>query len=331
MTPSNRLPVFTLTDGQRQVPLIDVRNTPAVTRKHILGSINIDAVKGRRMELPPRGVHYAVLYDAETHASAAYLKEYFPEDAVALCNADDAAFWSGVPEHLIATGKAYPQLVQPRLWQPSRLVADAASLTISWLGRSAHPGFVRILDAGSGMGRNAVFIAEQLNARADLEKCVVDAVDNRAVMATLAGELAQRNGVGHHVVTVHSDVAAHLERCGEIRYDIMLCARFMDKKLLSSNALTAALHPSLPSLLLVEHFHVTTSHPTSPEQVIREGEILALVSEGAGTAAADDWESLRECLVSAEDGRPLLQVVLRYNPRHADVAATSGTGSGVQE
>ncbi len=71
--------------------------------------------------------------------------------------------------------------------------------------------------------------------------------------------------------------AAH---SGSEGYRIVLFARFMDKALLAGAAtrLVPVLHKSLPSLLLIDTFHASASHPASADHKIAEGECMQLVT-----------------------------------------------------
>ena len=65
------------------------------------------------------------------------------------------------------------------------------------------------------------------------------------------------------------------------------------------------------ALVAAEAFHVTTPHPSDSAQQLAEGELAQLL-RADGTC---DVETVVEQLVSAEDGRPLLQSVCRVRRR----------------
>lgn len=389
-----RLPLAT----SPPAPLLDIRLPDAVESRHARGSVTIPHTEweDRRMELPPRGRTYAVLYagsDGRSHAVARDLAARFPADVVALLDADDVETWDTVarPELAGRVGKgAYPPALQPRLWAPGPLAYDLVRHLAEWLPEAwqadasplPRPPF-RVLDAGSGMGRNAVYLAEELpavlgaawrgaesaNNDAVLERqcdvgdtaapphtpptplapdhpLYIAAVDNRALMGLRCGMLAHRTSLPQHILVhpVVADVGAYLAArpywgpcaSGDTRdapegrvhdvcsarasawvavhgpitaFDVVVCARWVDKPVLSRIGCAMA---AGGALLLVEHFHADCPHPADPRQKLEEGEVLALVSAGDATAGSGAvWRTLVERRVAAEDGRPLLQAVLR--------------------
>lgn len=396
------------------VPLLDIRLDAAVATRHARGSVHIPHTEWehRRMELPPRGRAYSVLFagsDGASHAVARDLAARFPRDVVALLDADDDATWdiTARPELAGRVGSgAYPPALQPRLWVPGPLASELVRCLAEWLPSASQPPPQAgadlstaplprppfcVLDAGSGMGRNAIFLAEALPAvlgaavwrspDADRDDdgvadagrraagqaaapphaptpppprpLYIAAVDNRALMGRRCGMLAHRASLPSHTLVhpVVADVGAYLataapywgpcaaddpadalggsgpectaRACGWVAshgpiaaFDAVLCARWVDKPVLARIGCAMA---AGGALLLVEHFHADCPHPPDPGQKLSEGEVLALVSAGdeaAGSGAV--WRTLSERRVAAEDGRPLLQVVLRRDmPQHA--------------
>ena len=214
--------------------------------------------------------------------------------------------------------------LQPRLWLPSPLLHVVLARREAWLGAestaAASAGDVapplRVLDAGCGTARNAVFVAESAAG------VLVVAVDNRRAMVEKARKFAARCGLGAAVKCIVADIDAFIEAAAAARgaengagasaragseacrdaFDVALFLRFTHKPALSRLA------PLLQrcSLVVVEAFHVTAPHPSDRAQQLAEGELAVLLS-GAGRTVA----TLLEELAPAEDGRPLLRVVCR--------------------
>ena len=295
--------------------VVRLRHGCGWTCAHIPGAM----LSARRMELPPRGKQYALLIDSASDADVATahrLVESFPRDIVAVVDGGPAAtLWDLLPQQCIVRGEGgeveseSSREPPPRLWQPSPFLAELLPQLRMLLYDSALTcdfSSLRILDAGSGMGRNAVALAQGVD-------CNVVAVDNRAVMSKLCTEFASRAGVSSSITAVTEDVCAHLRRTAQAparsRYDVMLCARFLDRKAL---ALASAALSSTAALIVIEHFHRSAKHPASPEDKLAEGEALEIVSaSSAEPGGGARWVVLIERRGEAEDGRPLLLVVLR--------------------
>ena len=74
-------------------------------------------------------------------------------------------------------------------------------------------------------------------------------------------------------------------------------------------------------VLAVETFHTSTTHPAQRSQQLEAGELAEILlsrrREAEGELGArGEWEVrvLHECIVPAEDGRPLLQSIVWVGP-----------------
>lgn len=321
-----------------ELPVLDVRGVASRGRR-VRGSVNIpaDELQARRMELPPRGVRYAVLADASTAGDAERLHASFPDDVVAVLRGDDDAVWHALPPSRVCTAADDDGggNTAPRFWKPGALVAEARAALPTWLG-AARGEPLRVLDAGSGMGRNAVFLAEDAPPTPGHLPCAVTAVDNRRVMERLCADFAARCGVGDRIDAVTGDVLAHMlahaaacENGDALPYDVVLLARFMDKRALS--AAGACLPGARPGVVVVEHFHAEAAHPARAEDKLVEGEVLTLCAQGeAARGGTGRWSLVLERRSAAEDGRPLLHAVVRREPPlHAPAGVDGGATSAV--
>lgn len=351
------------------LPLLDLRPRAAVEARRLRGTVAIppDEWLDRRAELPPRTVRYAVLYaadDAACTAAATELRRRFPADVAALVDAGRVD-WAGAALARHVAAGPYPPCEQPRLWQPGPLAVELVARLAAgeWLPRqreavagrddSPLPQQMRVLDAGSGMGRNAVYLAQEapralaqaagadLAAKQAAPSVRVTAVENRWPLVDMSAAFAARLGVGgavHCVLAEYADFLAACERANnnnttddanaappphDTEFDAVLYARFMDKPSLPRLARTLLPRAS-PGLLLVEHFHASAAHPVDPAQTIAEGELLAAVSDTGGSGGGT-WTQLLERRSTAEDGRPLLQVVLRHDPPPVAVDVQAST------
>lgn len=170
------------------VPVVDLRGESA-DRPPVPGSLVVSPPSSWQdfsMELPPRGVYFRVLYDPDSPESAgpaaAFVAQFTPW-ALAT-RSDDGAFWLDVSS---AGASA-------RMWRPGPLAEVLAARLPEWLGdsESAHPpppAPLRVLDVGSGTGRNAVFLALEAG-------CACTCVDNRRVLVDKCARFAARAGAG---------------------------------------------------------------------------------------------------------------------------------------
>ena len=362
--------------GAGRAPLLDIRLCDAIEVRRLKGSVNLPHTEWlqRRMELPPRGHKFAILYDSIDAGSVRECKDIssrFSEDVIATIDAQAIDWENGSIKSAVESGP-YPGSIQPRLWFPGPLVAELVERIKAGEWLSVPPSeddsvtscasqpittTVSVLDAGSGMGRNAVFLAQEL-PRALTGSCgtapsvLITAVDNRRLLAELLTDFAKRLGVEDRVKPIVSEFDAIIDQYSSSTklgdeatgnsndhrgFDIVLFARFMDKP--SLRRIETVIPRHSPALLCVEHFHASADHPSDPAQKISEEEVLALVQSSAGkshdsraggtspsSASADvracdahaspapHWEVLLERRTAAEDGRPLLQTVLRHTP-----------------
>ena len=83
---------------------------------------------------------------------------------------------------------------------------------------------LRILDAGSGMGRSAVFLAELgARERSYPPRFIVDAVDNRSSITALTQAFVARYGVGARVNCIASDIKDYaIKFAGEMMSDMAI-------------------------------------------------------------------------------------------------------------
>jgi SAM-dependent methyltransferase len=302
--------------------------------------------------------------DAGTDADADAFAAASAASAAAAAAAFEAFLARAPPERVRVVGApgvaAEDARHQPRLWRPSPLLEAALEQRGGWLadaaaraGAGAGVGAgaaaaapLRVLDAGCGTARNAVFLALRLAG------ATVVAVDNRRAMIEKAAKFAARSGCGAGAVEcVEADICAFinaaLARRGDAAgvdadvgavagartatdadpgaattaeadtgakagadaelFDVALFIRFTHK----------AAFERLPRLLrrdalvAAEAFHTSAAHPSDRSQQLAEGELAELLS-ASGRAAV---ETVLERLASAEDGRPLLQSVCRVRRR----------------
>ena len=243
------------------------------------------------------------------------------------------------PERVGVAGEAATDAAdrrsQPRLWLPSPLLATALETRGGWLAAAAAAAAaagapLRVLDAGCGTARNAVFLAKRLGGGdAGAARLRVVAVDNRRAIVQKVAKFAARSGCGGAVECIEADIDDFIEaaeergraaRCaganaagavadadsdkGDVagRFDVALFFRFTHKPALARLPTLLRRH----ALVAAEAFHVTAPHPAERSQQLEEGELAALLA-GPGLRV----ETLVEELAAAEDGRPLLRVVCR--------------------
>jgi SAM-dependent methyltransferase len=220
-------------------------------------------------------------------------------------DAEEAAVWAAVPAERLVSGPA-PRESQAVLWTPSPL----ARILVGMLRNKEEAAAPRlaILDVGAGTGRNAVFIATALGAE-------VTCVEQRGAMVQKLVKFAARQGLSERITPVQADVMAFLEGAAPA-FHVAAFFRTTNKGAMAAalSVLTPWSGPDGCAFVVVEGFHVSSPHPTSRSSTLEEGEVESLVRGGA----APEWvvHTLHEALVQAEDGRPLLQVILRAT-RHS--------------
>lgn len=328
-----------VTEDENGHSVLDMRSKTAFESLRLRGSICIPHEEwlDRRMELSARGEPYIVLYDPLDPKCTEAARDIASRFATDVQDTIDATILLAPGARNFVESGAYPDSIQPRLWRPGPLCTELVSrLRVGeWL-RPSDGNSLDVLDAGSGMARNAIYLGLEIpkalseydnSPRAGPAARIV-AVDNRRHMEKLALQFAGRMGLAGRILPVTSDFSDFLDMCTKSRvdteanpshaseptcfrpFDVVLYARFMDKPAL--RRIGSVMREDSPSLLLIEHFHVSTDHPSDRGQTIAEGEALALVSESDASVA--QWETLLEQPCVAEDGRPMLQVVLRRSP-----------------
>lgn len=356
-----------------RVPIIDIRSTAACERKFVKGSMAMppETYADRSLEMPPRKYRIALLVDSSeaSQTLSRHMLKFLPDDIAAVVQDGDESFWRTLPEACIGSG-SYPAAKQPRLWRPSPLMEVVVDKLSEWTGKPADAP-VTCLDAGSGTGRNAVYLLQERPG------VTVTAVDNRRAMLEKLAKFAERTGVSDRMQCKLQDIDAYVRDAvcsispspttssavdaesaaaepatGSDRglessagaapssasrgFDVLLFMRFTHKPAIAQSLLL--LDQQHGGLIIIDAFHVTTRHPSEREQQLEEGEASRIVVAGHASAAASpsadaaspqtpsesaarfaNWhvETVYEKLGSAEDGRPMMHVVLRATPRRA--------------
>lgn len=230
----------------------------------------------------------------------------FAAEVKCVVNASDPAAWAVWKDLLVSDPHSSPSSAcSPRMWMPSSFMEHVVGHTRATFPAAVSDGSLRVLDIGCGLGRNAASFVEEL------PRTVVWGVDNRDKIIERSVKFVKRLKLErsvHFYVGDASDAGFQsdaVSRCGST-FHVVLLMRFMHKTLLQN--LRACLSSDGPSLLAVEAFHTSAPHPIDPTQTIEEGEVLRLVRTQMGA------EQLVEERAIAEDGRPLLRVLLRITP-----------------
>jgi SAM-dependent methyltransferase len=338
--------------------VIDVRSTEQVEERHIVGTTHIplNEWSDRSLEFPPRKHAFAILAPAAASLSAAQraildhmLTALAPDCAALIMEGEEAiSFWAAVPADRLAAGPFTLQQ-QCRVWQPSPL----APVFLSYL----HPHLaavegervrhLRVLDAGAGTGRNAVYLLQELPALAPHVACRVTAVDNRKSMCEKAVKFGARAGVSHALHVVQADIGSHVLQAqteGD-GYHVAAFFRFLDWPTITASVDTlrpwlggpCAVHLDMRgggstkgpqhtekstaqacaghAWIVVEHFHVDSHHPKEESKKLREGQVLTrlVLHESATGSLGHRWafKVVHEARAECEDGRPMLQVVVK--------------------
>lgn len=225
------------------------------------------------MELPPRGEPFFVLYDpaAEKESAApaaAFAAQFSPSATLVTC--DDESFW--------ATVAADPNPPRTRLWRPGPLAETIVKDSTLFLGR-ASSGSIRLLDAGCGTGRNAVFITQEAPAVA----CVC--LDNRQVLVDKCARFAARVGIHPprlEVICAESE-AWFMSRLHRMN-SLIGCIRQADE----SNVDTAAAAPATGTDSASTRLSSTPEHESSSLRCRpRKGRVRLGADSAAVLAAAD--------------------------------------------
>lgn len=326
-------------------PVVDLRGAAArAGRRALLGALHLPAADwaDRSMEFLPRWRPFALIVsrrDAASERRARLVAEHFgaplevvdadaeldagggDEAAAGAAAAFEAFVARAPPERVIVAGEAAADAEdarrQPRLWEPSPLLQVLLERRAEWLAA----GTLRVLDAGCGTARNAVFLALAL---ADAH---VVAVDNRRAMVEKAAKFVARSGVSDTaargaVEVVLGDIVGFIDDAAtarggseaggghestEPRFDAVLFMRFTHKAAIARAP--SLLRRGRGGVIVVEGFHVSARHPTEREQLLEEGEVAELLR----SADRAEVETLLEQRAEAEDGRPMLHVVIRMH------------------
>lgn len=353
--------------GIERLPIIDVRSHSEVQQQHIVGTAHIplDEWSDRSLEFPPRKHRFLLLAPAQGSLSTEQehtlqrilaaagtdcAAVIYDDSAAAAANGSVSPFWSSIPPSSLAVGP-WPLEEQGRLWQPSPLapallhILRAAAAEASAGAERTEP--LRLLDAGAGTGRNAVYLLHNVNRQ--VRRTAVDAgpwprscslhviaVDNRRAMTEKMLKFCDRALVAEQCTVVQADIVQYLQSCVNGPGGGFHGAAFF--RFLDWPALTACLPLLQPwpspcmhaehgggggtcnghAWLVLEHFHVESAHPSEEAQKVREGQLLAHLralaatySVEGGSARQWSWHVLMEERAACEDGRPLLHVILQ--------------------
>jgi SAM-dependent methyltransferase len=312
-------------------PLLDIRAAAAQAAVHLGACLCLPHAEyaDRSLELPPRGTVVRVLVDTTDAACMALAATLplLPSEVAGWFDGADAAFWASVEAGAIHAGgvgavavvRGHPPdpTQQPQLWQPGPVVAPLlAALRDAGLACGAgsectcarDAPVTRLLDAGSGTGRNAVYVARHCR------RLRVVAVDNRRAMIEKLSKFAARAGVHERVTGLVADVMAFVDGRPE-GFHAVLAQRFTHKPFFCAAA--TRLLPPAPhrGWLAVESFAVGASHPTDRAQLVAPGEMAELLSAASTTSAV-----VHESVVTIADGRPLLLGVYAVSAPAAEAA-----------
>jgi SAM-dependent methyltransferase len=299
-----------------QHPVIDLRSSREGCRV-LLGSLHLPAKdwNDRSLELPPRNHKFSIFYssdDLESTTCASMVKERFDADVDSVFDVNnESAFWEKVPSDLICIGGAPGSDVElkiatyeKRLWQPSSFIYVFLDSLNEWREKLmwSSTSNLRILDAGSGTGRNAVFIAQSL------QSSHITAIDNRRSMIEKAEKFIRRNKVDNQITCKIADIDDFIRSSSDVEedlFDVAIFMRFVHKKALSR--IRRIMKPT--GIIIVEAFHISSIHPSDEDQKIKEGEVQALLKNQSG----QDVTLLIEKVLEIEDKRPVVCVVCSLN------------------
>lgn len=183
----------------------------------------------RSLEFPPRNNPLILLVD--TSSLCQNLLEhirtnFLTEDIVkVLEDTPDEALWlspeSIIPREAIVQNTPYPLDIQPQLWKASPLIEQLCSPTLwkEWIESRWRPGkippCIRILDAGCGTGRNAIYTVQELlnSSRCTLSSTSTNqfplficGIDNRRAMIEKAVKFVQRKNMESFIQFIQYDI-----------------------------------------------------------------------------------------------------------------------------
>lgn len=304
----------------------------------------------RSLEIPPRGRPIALVADKSADCAAIlhHIATTFKGggDVTAIYQDDDEAFWSSLPAAAVGSGP--PPSV--RLWEPSPLLPVLLSHWHQWMPHAPRPVLLDA-GAGAARNAiyfaqelpgSRVVCVDNRDAMVEKASAFVQRVGAAEAVTVVEADI---------VDYLHSYDTAVDGPCFDAvlfcRFHLVeamqLAARVLaHRKLRNRAGAAAAASPSAAAeeelqndavLLVIESFHTSTTHPKQRNQQLAEGEALTFMGVSAAEASADAGsgagaggeeaggrvaaagdlhvEQLWEQRAPAEDGRPLLQVVLR--------------------
>jgi hypothetical protein len=208
-------------------PIIDLRaaSSDSADELGVLESLRLPYydLSDRSMELPARKTPFVVLFDgrdAGCASTAAKVADDFADDVrETLDVAAPGDTWLNLRMRGYTVGTGVRGAAT--LWNPSPLMPEAvAAVRTAWAARAADASCVRwLLDAGSGTGRNAVYLCRQFEAPAaassaadalpSVGRFCVAGVDNRRAMVEKLEKFASREGLlGRSLVPAQRDIAS---------------------------------------------------------------------------------------------------------------------------
>jgi hypothetical protein len=303
----------------------------------------IEHMEERSFELPARHVEFTILLsECDLVRASSYLlgekykarKRLFHPWKITHVLLDNVEFWEEVKARGVAVHgrdsvepiSINQELPKPRLWQPDSMVENVL-FPLLRDGNLSHPTrhndhsdkdeiSFEIWDLASGAGRDAVFLAEELQAcKKEYKVLAVDHRYNNRETA-IVNDFFQRRGVGNKTECLNlnlsewqplEDVA--IERGRTSRIAALYCVRFWKPDLVEA----VARSPYLPAGVLfgISHFckpHQGAAwlfdHPS--EKTVLERNQLAHLFEEAG------WKILHNEIASdCDHGRTMVHFVAR--------------------
>jgi len=177
----------------------------------------------RSMELPARKTPFVVLFDGRDAGCASTAAKVAADFADDVLETLDVAAPSDTWLNLRMRGYTVGTGVRgaATLWNPSPLMPEAvAAVRTAWAAHATDASCVRwLLDAGSGTGRNAVYLCRQFEASGSASvatdalpsvgRFCVAGVDNRRAMVEKLEKFASREGLlGRSLVPAQRDIAS---------------------------------------------------------------------------------------------------------------------------
>jgi hypothetical protein len=208
-------------------PIIDLRaaSSDAADELGVLESLRLPHydLSDRSMELPARKTPFVVLFDGRDAGCASTAAKVAADFADDVLDTLDVAAQSDTWLNLRMRGYTVGMGVRgaATLWNPSPLMPEAvAAVRTAWAAHATDASCVRwLLDAGSGTGRNAVYLCRQFEASGSagavsgalpsIGPFCVAGVDNRRAMVEKLEKFAAREGLlGRSLVPAQRDIAS---------------------------------------------------------------------------------------------------------------------------